>query len=186
MYKYIIKNIAEAHNKTVTFMPKPIFRDNGAVCTYTSHCGREESLCSTMRKDTRPAQMGVYYIGGLLAHASSLMAFCAPTTNSYKRLVPGYEAPVNMIYSQRNRSAACRIPMYSKSPASKRIEFRSPDASCNPYLAFSAMLLAGLDGIQKKIMPPEPCDKNLYEMPPEEAKKIKSVPSSLSRIIECA
>jgi len=184
LYKYIIKNVAKAHNKTVTFMPKPIFRDNGSgMHVHQSLWKAGKPLFYDEKGYAGLSQMGIYYIGGILAHASSLMGLCAPTTNSYKRLVPGYEAPVNMIYSQRNRSAACRIPMYSKSPASKRIEFRSPDASCNPYLAFSAMLLAGLDGIQKKIMPPEPCDKNLYEMPPEELKKIKSVPGSLAEAL---
>jgi len=184
VYKYIIKNVAKAHNKTVTFMPKPIFQDNGSgMHVHQSLWKGGKPLFYDEKGYAGLSQMGIYYIGGLLAHASSLMGLCAPTTNSYKRLVPGYEAPVNMIYSQRNRSAACRIPMYSKSPASKRIEFRSPDASCNPYLAFSAMLLAGLDGIQKKIMPPAPCDKNLYEMPPEELKKIKSVPGSLAEAL---
>jgi glutamine synthetase len=185
LYKYIIKNVAKAHNKTVTFMPKPIFQDNGSgMHVHQSLWKGGKPLFYDAKGYAGLSQMGIYYIGGLLAHASSLMALCAPTTNSYKRLVPGYEAPVNMIYSQRNRSAACRIPMYSKSPASKRIEFRSPDASCNPYLAFSAMLLAGLDGIQKKIMPPAPIDKNLYDLPPEEAKKIKSVPSSLAEALD--
>jgi glutamine synthetase len=181
LYKYIIKNVAKAHNKTVTFMPKPIFQDNGSgMHVHQSLWKGGKPLFYDEKGYAGLSQMGIYYIGGILAHASSLMGLCAPTTNSYKRLVPGYEAPVNMIYSQRNRSAACRIPMYSKSPASKRIEFRSPDASCNPYLAFSAMLLAGLDGIQKKIMPPAPIDKNLYDMPKEELKKIKSVPGSLA------
>ncbi len=184
MYKYIIKNVAKAHNKSVTFMPKPIFQDNGSgMHVHQSLWKAGKPLFHDEKGYAGLSQMGIYYIGGLLAHASSLMGLCAPTTNSYKRLVPGYEAPVNMIYSQRNRSAACRIPMYSKSPASKRIEFRSPDASCNPYLAFSAMLLAGLDGIQKKTMPPAPIDKNLYDLPPEEAKKIKSVPSSLAEAL---
>ena len=184
LYKYIIKNVAKKHNKTVTFMPKPVFQDNGSgMHVHQSLWKAGKPLFYDAKGYAQLSQMGVYYIGGLLAHASSLMGLCAPTTNSYKRLVPGYEAPVNMIYSQRNRSAACRIPMYSKSPASKRIEFRSPDASCNPYLAFSAMLLAGLDGIQKKIMPPEPIDKNLYDLPASEAKKIKSVPSSLAEAL---
>jgi len=184
LYKYIIKNVAKKHNKTVTFMPKPVFQDNGSgMHVHQSLWKAGKPLFYDAKGYAQLSQMGVYYIGGLLAHASSLMGLCAPTTNSYKRLVPGYEAPVNMIYSQRNRSAACRIPMYSKSPASKRIEFRSPDASCNPYLAFSAMLLAGLDGIQKEIMPPEPIDKNLYDLSPAEAKKIKSVPSSLAEAL---
>ncbi|HMD88829.1 MAG TPA: type I glutamate--ammonia ligase, partial [Anaerolineaceae bacterium] len=124
-----------------------------------------------------------YYIGGLLKHAPALLAIVAPTTNSYRRLVPGYEAPVNLAYSQRNRSAICRIPVYSKSPRSKRIEFRAPDPSCNPYLAFAALLLAGLDGIQNRIDPGEPADKDLYELPPEEARLIKQVPGSLPEVL---
>ena len=123
--------------------------------------------------------MGRWYIGGLLKHAPAVLAFAAPTTNSYKRLVPGYEAPVNLVYSQRNRSACVRIPLYSKSPKAKRLEFRCPDPSCNPYLAFSAMLMAGLDGVQNRIEPPDPVDKDLYDLPPEELAKVPQVPGSL-------
>jgi glutamine synthetase len=125
-----------------------------------------------------------WYIGGLLKHAPALLAFCAPTTNSYRRLVPHYEAPINLVYSQRNRSACCRIPVYSKSPKAKRVEFRAPDPSCNPYFAFSALLMAGLDGIQNKIDPGEPVDKNLYELEPEEAAKIKNTPGSLAEVLD--
>jgi glutamine synthetase len=127
---------------------------------------------------------GRWYIGGLLKHAPAILAFSNPTTNSYKRLVPGYEAPVNLVYSQRNRSAACRIPLYSKSPKAKRVEFRCPDPSCNPYLAFSAMVMAGLDGVQNRIEPPDPVDKDIYDLPPEEAKGIPQVPGSLEAVLE--
>lgn len=130
------------------------------------------------------SEFGRYYIGGLLTHAWALCGFCAPTTNSYRRLVPGYEAPINLVYSQRNRSACCRIPMYSPNPRAKRVEFRSPDPSCNPYLAFSAMLMAGLDGIDNKIDPGRPIDKNLYDLPPAEAKDVKSTPGSLDQALD--
>jgi glutamine synthetase len=128
--------------------------------------------------------MALYFVGGILKHAGAVLAFAAPTTNSYRRLVPGYEAPINLIYSQRNRSACVRIPMYSKKPAAKRIEFRAPDPSCNPYLALPAILMAGLDGIQNKIVPPEPIDKDLYELPPEEKRSIKHTPGSLEESLE--
>jgi glutamine synthetase len=179
MYKYIIKNVAAKYGKTVTFMPKPIFSDNGSgMHTHIS-----------LWKDGQPLFAGSGYaglsdealhaIGGILQHAPALLAFTNPTTNSYKRLVPGYEAPVNLAYSQRNRSACCRIPMYSPSPKSKRIEFRCPDPSCNPYLAFSALLMAALDGIQNKIDPGEPLDKDIYDLPPEEAAAVAKTPASL-------
>jgi glutamine synthetase len=180
LYKYITKNVAWQAGKTVTFMPKPLFEDNG------SGMHTHQSLW----KDGRPLfhQEGTYanisdlcrwYIGGLLAHAPSILAFAAPTTNSYKRLVPGYEAPVNLVYSQRNRSACVRIPLYSKSPKAKRLEFRCPDPSCNPYLAFAAQLLAGLDGIAKKIEPPDPVDADLYDLSEEDMATIAQVPASL-------
>jgi glutamine synthetase len=180
LYKYITKNVAWQAGKTVTFMPKPLFEDNG------SGMHTHQSLW----KDGRPLfhQEGTYgnisdlcrwYIGGLLAHAPSILAFAAPTTNSYKRLVPGYEAPVNLVYSQRNRSACVRIPLYSKNPKAKRLEFRCPDPSCNPYLAFAAQLLAGLDGIAKKIEPPDPVDADLYDLSDEEMATIAQVPASL-------
>lgn len=184
LFKYIVKNVAKKHNKTVTFMPKPIFADNG------SGMHTHQSLW----KDGRPLFAGdkyaglsdtaLHYIGGLLKHAAALTALCNPTTNSFKRLVPGYEAPVNLAYSSRNRSAAIRIPMYSPSPKTKRIEYRTPDPSCNPYLAFSAMLMAGLDGIQNKIDPGSPLDKNIYDLPPEELAKVPSVPGSLEDALD--
>jgi glutamine synthetase len=130
------------------------------------------------------SELGRYYIGGLLNHAWALCGLCAPTTNSYRRLVPGYEAPINLVYSQRNRSACCRIPMYSPNPRAKRVEFRSPDPSCNPYLAFAAMLMAGLDGINNRIDPGSPIDKNLYDLPPAEAKAVKSTPGSLDQALD--
>ena len=185
MYKYVIKNVARRHNKVATFMPKPIFKDNGSGMhvhqslwrdgTNLFYDGKGYALISDMCK---------WYIGGLLKHAHALCGIIAPTTNSYKRLVPGYEAPVNLVYSARNRSAAIRIPMYSTNPKAKRIEFRTPDPSCNPYLAFSAMLMAGLDGVQNKIDPGQAVDKNLYELEPEQLAKIKSVPGSLDRALD--
>ncbi len=179
MYKYVIKNVAARHGKTVTFMPKPIFSDNGSgMHTHIS-----------LWKDGNPLFAGSGYaglsdealfgIGGILKHAPALLAFTNPTTNSYKRLVPGYEAPVNLAYSQRNRSASCRIPMYSPSPKAKRIEFRCPDPSCNPYLAFSALMMATLDGIQNKIHPGEPLDKDIYDLAPEELAEVPKTPGSL-------
>jgi glutamine synthetase len=183
-YKYIIRNVAKKHGKTATFMPKPIFGDNGSGM----HCHQslwkgETNLFYDEAGYAMLSKMGQYYIGGLLKHAPALLGFCAPTTNSYRRLVPGYEAPVNLAYSQRNRSAAVRIPVYSKSPKSKRIEFRCPDPSTNPYLCFAAQLMAGLDGIQNKIEPGEPLEKDLYDLPPEEAKAVKSTPGSLGEVL---
>jgi len=180
LYKYIIKNMAKKNNMVATFMPKPLFADNGSGM----HCHQSlwkngTNLFFDKNGYALLSQTGKYYIGGLLKHAHSLMAFCAPTTNSYKRLVPGYEAPVNLVYSARNRSAAVRIPMYTDNPKSKRIEFRPPDPSCNGYLAFSAMLMAGLDGIKNKIDPGEPTDTDLFELSAEELKKIPTVPGSL-------
>jgi len=184
IYKYVVKNVAKRHGKTVTFMPKPLFEDNGSGM----HCH------SSLWKNGKPlfagdgyaglSQMALYYIGGILKHAAAVIAFAAPTTNSYKRLVPGYEAPVNLAYSQRNRSAAVRIPMYSPSPKAKRVEFRPPDPSCNPYLAFPAILLAGLDGIQNKIDPGDPLDKDIYDLPPEELAHVPQVPGSLSEALD--
>ena len=184
-YKYIIKNVSRKHGKTATFMPKPIFGDNGSGM----HCHQslwkgETNLFWDENGYGQVSQTAKYYIGGLLKHAAALLAICAPTTNSYRRLVPGYEAPVNLVYSQRNRSAAVRIPIYSKSPKSKRIEFRCPDPSTNPYLCFAAQLMAGLDGIQNKIDPGEPIDKDLYDLEPEEAEKVGSTPGSLGEVLE--
>jgi glutamine synthetase len=179
LYKYICKNVALRYGKTVTFMPKPIFGDNGSgMHTHQSIWKAGQPLFAG-NKYAGISDTCLYYIGGILKHAQALCAFVAPTTNSYKRLVPGFEAPVNLAYSSRNRSAGVRIPLYSPSPKAKRIEVRFPDPSCNPYLAFAAMLMAGLDGIQNKIDPGEPLDKNLYDLPPEELAKVPSCPASL-------
>jgi glutamine synthetase len=183
-YKYVVKNVAYRYNKTATFMPKPIFMDNGSgMHVHQSLWKNGRNLFYEPGRYGDISKLAEYYIGGLIQHAASLLAFCAPTTNSYRRLVPGYEAPINLIYSQRNRSACVRIPMYSGSEKAKRIELRFPDPSCNPYLAFSAMLMAGLDGIKNQIEPPEPIDKDLYELEPEEKAKIKSTPGSLEEVI---
>ncbi len=179
MYKYIIKNVATRYNKTVTFMPKPLYGDNGSgMHTHISLWKGTEPLFAGSGY-AGLSDMAIYTIGGLLRHAPAILAFSNPTTNSYKRLVPGYEAPVNLAYSQRNRSAACRIPMYSASPKAKRVEFRCPDPSCNPYLSFSAMLMAAIDGIQNKIHPGEPLDKDIYDLPPEELARVPKAPGSL-------
>jgi glutamine synthetase len=183
IFKYVTRNVAERHGKTVTFMPKPLFQDNGSGM----HC--HQSLWSKGKplfagdKYAGLSQMALWYIGGLLKHAPALSAIIAPTTNSYKRLVPGFEAPVNLAYSRRNRSAAVRIPMYSASPKAKRLEFRPPDPSCNPYLAFAAMLMAGIDGVENKIDPGEPLDKDIYDLEPEELKKVPTLPGSLAEAL---
>ncbi len=179
MYKYVVKNVALKHGKTVTFMPKPVFEDNGSGMHVHSSLWKGDKPIFAGDKYAGLSEMALHYIGGILKHAPALIAFCAPTTNSYKRLVPGYEAPVNLAYSQSNRSAAVRIPMYSPSPKAKRVEFRCPDPSCNPYFAFSAIAMAGLDGILNKIDPGDPLDKNLYDLPPEELAQIPQVPGSL-------
>ena len=180
LYKYIIKNMARAHNLIATFMPKPLFQDNGSgMHVHQSLWKNGKNIFYDPQGYSLLSEDALYYIGGLLTHARSLCAIIAPTTNSYKRLVPGYEAPVNIAYSQRNRSACVRIPVYSKSEKAKRIEFRTPDPSCNPYLAFSALLMAGLDGIQNRIHPGEPLDKDLYDLEPEELAEIDSTPVSL-------
>jgi len=184
MYKYIVKNIAKKHNMVATFMPKPLFGDNGSgMHTHQSLWKGGKNIFFDPKGYALISQACKYYIGGLLKHASALLAFCAPTTNSYKRLVPGYEAPVNLAYSQRNRSAAVRIPVYTENPKTKRIEFRPPDNSCNPYLAFAAMLMAGIDGIQNKIDPGEPLEEDIYELSPEEAAKVPTVTGSLEESI---
>ena len=183
LYKYIIKNVAARHNKTVTFMPKPIFSDNGSgMHTHISFWKNEEPLFAGSGY-AGLSEMALYAIGGILRHAPAVLAFTNPTTNSYKRLVPGFEAPVNLAYSQRNRSAAVRIPMYSPSPKSKRVEFRCPDPSCNPYLAFSALMMAALDGIQNKIDPGEPLDKDIYDLAPEELAEVPTTPGSLEQVL---
>ena len=184
LYKYIVKSVALGAGYTATFMPKPLFQDNGSgMHVHQSLWQGSDPLFYEEGAYGGLSDVGRWYIGGLLAHARSILAFAAPTTNSYKRLVPGYEAPVNLVYSQRNRSAACRIPLYSPSPKAKRIEFRCPDPSSNPYLAFSAMLMAGLDGVANKIEPPNPVDQDLYELAPQELAKIAQVPSSLDEAL---
>ncbi len=184
-YKYIIRNICKKHGKVATFMPKPLFGDNGSgMHTHQSLWKGDTNVFWDPEGYGKVSKTAMYYIGGLLKHAPALLAFCAPTTNSYRRLVPGYEAPVNLAYSQRNRSAAVRIPVYSKSPKAKRIEFRCPDPSTNPYLCFAAQLMAGLDGVQNRIDPGEPMDKDLYDLEPEEAAKVKSTPGSLGEVLE--
>jgi glutamine synthetase len=185
LYKYVIKNVAWKAGKTATFMPKPVFQDNGSgMHTHQSLWKGGEPLFYDEKGYAGLSDMARWYIGGLLTHAGAILAFAAPTTNSYKRLVPGFEAPVNLVYSQRNRSAAVRIPLYSQSPKAKRLEFRCPDPSCNPYLAFSAMLMAGLDGIKNQIEPPEPVDLDLYDLPEEIAERVTHVPSSLEEALD--
>ena len=185
LFKYIIKNVARAHGKVATFMPKPLFADNGSgMHVHQSLWKDGTNLFYDETGYALTSQMALHYIGGLFKHCSALLALLAPTTNSYRRLVPGYEAPVNLVYSQRNRSAAARIPVYTTNPSAKRVEFRPPDPSCNPYLAFAAMLMAGLDGIINKIDPGEPIDKDLYELPPEEAAKVAQVPGSLGEVLD--
>ncbi len=184
LFKNIVKNTAVAHGKTATFMPKPLYGDNGSGM----HCHQ------SLWKDGNPlfsgdqyaglSEMAKFYIGGLLKHAPALVAFAAPTTNSYKRLVPGFEAPVNLAYSARNRSAAVRIPMFSQSQKAKRLEFRPPDPSCNPYITFAALLMAGLDGIQNRIDPGEPLDKDIYDLPPEELASVPSLPGTLDEALK--
>jgi glutamine synthetase len=184
LFKYICKNTAKLNNKTVTYMPKPIFGDNGSGMHVHTSLWKKGKPLFYGNGYAGLSEMGLYFIGGILKHANSLLAFTSPTTNSYKRLVPGFEAPVNLAYSQRNRSAAVRIPMYSNNPKAKRIEFRCPDPSCNPYLGFSAILLAGLDGVINRIDPGEPLDKDIYDMSPEELKGVPSTPGSLKEVLD--
>ncbi len=179
LFKYIVKNVAARHNKTVTFMPKPIFGDNGSgMHTHISLWNGDEPIFAGSGY-AGLSDIAMYAIGGILKHAPAILAFSNPTTNSYKRLVPGFEAPVNLAYSQRNRSAAVRIPMYSANPKTKRLEFRCPDPSCNPYLSFSAIMMAAIDGIQNKIDPGEPLDKDIYDLSPEELADVPKTPDSL-------
>lgn len=184
IFKYVVRNTALMCGKTATFMPKPLFGDNGNGMHSHQSLWKGEKPLFTGDGYAGLSQTALYYIGGLLKHARSIAAFASPTTNSYKRLVPGFEAPVNLAYSARNRSAAIRIPMLSTSPKAKRIEFRPPDPSCNPYLAFAAMLMAGIDGIQNRIDPGKPLDKDIYDLPPEELKDIPSMPGSLDEAID--
>jgi len=182
-FKHIIKNVAYMHNKTVTFMPKPIFGDNGSGMHVHQSLWKDGKPLFAGEEYGGMSKMALYYIGGILKHAKALNAICNPTTNSYRRLVPGFEAPVNLAYSGRNRSASIRIPMYSPSPKAKRIEVRFPDPAANGYLAFSAMLMAGLDGIQNKIHPGDPLDKDIYGLSPEELSKVPSCCGSLEEAL---
>jgi glutamine synthetase len=184
-YKYCAKNTAKKWGKTATFMPKPLFQDNGSgMHTHQSIWKNGKNLFYERGGYADISKTCLYYIGGILKHAPALLAFIAPSTNSYKRLVPGYEAPINLVYSQRNRSAAIRIPMYSKAEGAKRIEFRTPDPTCNPYLSFAACVMAGLDGVANKIDPGKPIDKDLYELPAAEQKKIKQLPGALDIVLD--
>ena len=184
LFKYIVKNTAKKNNKSVTYMPKPILGDNGSgMHVHTSLWKKGKPLFAGSGY-AGLSEMALYFTGGLLKHAASLLAFTNPTTNSYKRLVPGFEAPVNLAYSQRNRSASIRIPMYSSNPKAKRLEFRCPDPSSNPYLAFSAMLMAGLDGIINRIDPGDPLDKDIYDLSPEELKDVPTTPGSLNEALK--
>ncbi|MBD0323865.1 MAG: type I glutamate--ammonia ligase, partial [Aldersonia sp.] len=185
LFKYIVKNTAWKNGKTATFMPKPIFGDNGSgMHVHQSLWKDGKPLFYDERGYSGLSDTARHYIGGILHHAPSLLAFNNPTVNSYHRLVPGYEAPINLVYSGRNRSAAVRIPITGNNPKAKRLEFRAPDSSGNPYLSFAAQMLAGLDGIRNKIEPAAPIDKDLYELPPEEAKGIPQAPTSLSAVID--
>ncbi|MGW2842712.1 type I glutamate--ammonia ligase [Streptomyces sp. NPDC001493] len=185
LFKYIVKNVAWRNGKTATFMPKPIFGDNGSgMHVHQSLWQNGSPLFYDEQGYAGLSDMARYYIGGILKHAPSLLAFTNPTVNSYHRLVPGFEAPVNMVYSQRNRSAAMRIPITGSNPKAKRVEFRAPDPSSNPYLAFAALLMAGLDGVKNKIEPAEPIDKDLYELAPEEHANVQQVPTSLPAVLE--
>ncbi len=184
LYKYIVKNVANRHGKTVTFMPKPLFNDNGSGMHTHQSLWKDGKALFAGDGYAGLSQMALWYIGGLIKHGPALAAIIAPTTNSYKRLVPGFEAPVNLAYSRRNRSAACRIPMYSVSPRAKRVEFRPPDPSCNPYIAFAAMMMAGMDGIENKIDPGQPLDKDIYDLGPEELAKIPSMPCALDQALD--
>ena len=184
-FKYVLKSTAWAAGKSLTFMPKPVFEDNGSgMHVHQSLWKGGEPLFYDETGYAGLSDLARWYIGGILHHAPALLAFTNPTTNSFKRLVPGYEAPVNLVYSQRNRSASCRIPLANLSPKAKRVEFRCPDSTCNPYLAFAAMLLAGLDGIEQRIEPPEPVDKDLYDLPPEELANVPQVPGSLEAALD--
>nr|WP_232282850.1 type I glutamate--ammonia ligase [Roseiflexus sp.] len=184
-YKYIVKNTARQFGLTATFMPKPLFGDNGSGMHCHQSLWKEgQPLFYDPKGYALLSDTARWYIGGILTHAPALLAICAPTTNSYRRLVPGFEAPINLVYSQRNRSAAIRIPTYSDSPKARRIEFRAPDPTCNPYLAFSAMLMAGIDGIKNRIEPPPPLDVDIYELTAEEKAHIRGTPGSLAESLD--
>jgi glutamine synthetase len=185
IYKYVARNVAKRRGLTVTFMPKPLFGDNGSGMHTHQSIWRDGQPLFAGDGYAGLSQLGLNYIGGVLKHSRACAAFTNPTTNSYKRLTPGFEAPVNLALSSRNRSAACRIPVYSPSPKAKRVEVRYPDPSCNPYLAFAAMLMAGIDGVKNKIDPGEPLDKNIYSLSPEELARVPSMPSSLDEALDC-
>jgi glutamine synthetase len=182
-YKYICKNVAKKHGKTVTFMPKPVFLDNGSGMHVHQSIWKGDKPLFAGNGYGGMSEMAMHYIGGILKHARALAAFTNPTTNSYRRLVPGFEAPVNLAYSSRNRSAAVRIPMYSPSPKAKRIEVRFPDPTCNGYMGFAAMMLAGIDGIKNKLNPGEPLDKDIYHLTPEELADVPAMPASLEEAL---
>jgi glutamine synthetase len=184
IFRYVTKNVAKKYSKSVTFMPKPIYGDNGSGMHVHQSLWKGKKPLFAGTEYAGLSKIALYYIGGLLKHAPALCAFTNPTTNSYRRLVPGFEAPVNLAYSQRNRSASIRIPMYSQNPESKRIEFRCPDPACNPYIGFAAMLMAGIDGIINKINPGDPLDKDIYEMEPEELADVPSTPATLEAALE--
>jgi len=183
-FKHVVKNVARSHDKTATFMPKPLFEDNGSGMHSHISIWKDGKNIFAGNRYAGLSHTALYFIGGILKHAGALCAFTNPTTNSYKRLVPGFEAPVNLAYSSRNRSASIRIPMYDTSAESRRVELRFPDPSCNGYLAFSAMLMAGLDGIQREIEPGEPLDKDIYGLPPEELKNVPQAPGSLDQALD--
>jgi len=183
IYKYVVKGVARRRGMTATFMPKPLFGDNGSGMHVHQSIWKAKKPVFAGDGYAGSSERMRYYIGGLLKHAPALCAICAPTVNSYRRLVPGFEAPVNLGYSQRNRSAACRIPMYSADPKAKRVEFRCPDPAANPYLCFAAMLMAGLDGIERRISPGDPIDKNLYDLPPQEMAKVPKAPGTLDEAL---
>ena len=184
IYKYILKNVAREHGKVATFMPKPLFGDNGTGMHTHQSLWRNGTNLFAGNGYANISDLMRFYIGGLLTHSPALLALCAPTTNSYRRLVPGFEAPVNLVYSARNRSACARIPVYFDKPEAKRVEYRCPDPTCNPYLAFSAMLMAGIDGIINEIDPGDPVDKDMYDLSPEEAAKVTQVPGSLPETLD--
>ena len=183
-YKHVVKNVARRYGKTATFMPKPIFADNGSGMHVHQSIWKGEKPLFAGDKYGGMSELGMHYIGGILKHAPALAAFTCPTVNSYRRLVPGFEAPINLAYSSRNRSAGVRIPMYSPSPKAKRIEVRFPDPACNGYIAFSAMLMAGLDGIERRLNPGNPLDKDIYALTPEELKDVPKMPGSLDEALE--
>ena len=184
LYKYVVKNIARRHGKTATFMPKPVFNDNGSGMHVHVSLWKGGKNCFAGNEYAGLSKEALHFVGGIIKHAPAIIAMLAPTTNSYKRLVPGFEAPVTLALSQRNRSAAIRVPMYSQSEKAKRVEFRTPDPSCNPYLGFSALVMAGLDGIANGLEPPEPIDKDLYDLSPEELAGYSSVPGSLEEALQ--